>query len=365
MRPVAARKHTYAKRTHHPISLGDLAQALDHSDEGFALTDPDGKYLYLNEAHLRIYGYERPQDLLGRSWRTLYTPEWIQHFEEGVLPGLPRDRVWRGRVIGRRRDGSTFPCGVTLTLLPDGKITCNCWDESRQNERGETNDAALVLGTRLVAGLPARLRRPLEILTAYSSFFLCELEACRPLSAQSLLEGLTEIERAGKNLAAQTRRLEILAAMTAQGRRGAEQTCADWSQPLAGACRAKAGEAGRGEDLTVDLLPAKLATSYQSLECAVLELLDNALQSSRAGQAIRIIGCNRGRKYELCMHDEGVGLPPDGLASLHSRSLGQTTPSGFGLALVRCMLNQCGGTIEACREIPYATSLRMTVPLSG
>jgi PAS domain S-box-containing protein len=152
-------------RPHYPISLGDLAQALDHSDEGFALTDPEGNYVYINAAHLRMYGYERPQELLGRSWRLLYTPEWVRHFEEAVLPIIPRDKVWRGQVVGRRRDGSRFLAGITLTLLPDGKITCNCRDESGAREKpappDDSQSALRELGERLIAGLPARFGRPL------------------------------------------------------------------------------------------------------------------------------------------------------------------------------------------------------------
>ena len=205
MQTASASTRTPAVHPHYPISLSDLAQALDHSEEGFALTDPQGNYVYINDAHLCMYGYEKPQDLLGRSWRVLYTPEWVRHFEESVLPIIPRDLVWRGQVIGKKRDGFSFLAGVTLTLLPDGKITCNCRDETiarvppdapqtNRAAKTESNERASMreLGERIVAGLPAKFRRPLEMLTGYSSFFLDELQGGRTPGADSLRQGIAE-----------------------------------------------------------------------------------------------------------------------------------------------------------------------------
>jgi len=39
---AASRAKTADRHGNFPIRLADLAQALDHSEEGFALTDPDG-----------------------------------------------------------------------------------------------------------------------------------------------------------------------------------------------------------------------------------------------------------------------------------------------------------------------------------
>ena len=137
---VATQTAVPAKRSpadvpHCPISLSDLARAVEQSDEGFSLTDPEGNFVYLNAAHLRLFGYEKPQELLGRSWRLLYPAEWVRHYEESVLPVIPRDHAWRGQVLGKRSNGTTFLASVTLTLLPDGRITCNCRDESARCRR--------------------------------------------------------------------------------------------------------------------------------------------------------------------------------------------------------------------------------------
>lgn len=357
---------------HHPypISLDDLAQALDHSDEGFALTDPEGNYVYINDAHLRIYGYEHPSELLGRSWRCLYTPVWVRHFEEAVLPILPRDKVWRGQAVGRRRDGSSFLASVTLTLLPDGKITCNCREAAPTAGESPSHRAALrELGESLIAGLPARLRRPLDMLSGYSSFLLGEVEAGREVAPHCLREGLAEIEAAGRRLAEQMRRLDLVAELAAEDEMadrttsGGEDPC--WPARLTASCQARAAAADRGEDLQISIEPGRPAGSYRALECVVLELLANALQSSRPGDAVRITGHPHAGQYVLRLCDHGVGLPSGCWPDRGDRCLGQDSPAGFGLAVVHYILRRTGGSLSLEQPDHCSTCLTVSLPLQG
>ena len=381
MHTAAPTTRTPAEHPHYPISLSDLAQALDHSDEGFALTDPEGNYVYINEAHLRMYGYEKPQDLLGRSWRTLYMPEWVRHFEEAVLPIIPRDLVWRGQVLGKRRNGSSFLAGVTLTLLPDGKITCNCRDESVRREPphapsgaaaadSDSRAALRELGERLVAGLPAKFRRPLEMLNGYASFFMSELAAGRDLEEDSLRAGLAEIDATGRRLAEQMQRLELVAELAARdgsGARGEQSGHAreKWTHQLTAVCRKQAEAAGRSGDLHVVFDDAALAIAYAELECVVLELLVNALQSTRPGDKVQVGGRLATGAYELRVCDEGVGLPRGELGDPVGRPFGQTAPCGFGLAVVQFILRKNGAAIEVDHARADVTCLKVTLPLQG
>lgn len=362
-------------RPHFPISLGDLAQALDHSEEGFALTDPDGNYVYLNDAHLRMYGYERATELLGRGWRQLYAPEWAAHLERTVLPLLPRDKVWRGQVVGRRRDGSSFLASVTLTLLPDGKITCNCRDESAARPASPAPAHACIcpadraalreLGELLVAGLPRKLRRPADMIAGYAAFCLEEIEAGRAIDKEILREGLEVVRRSGREVTAQLERLELVAALAAAEQTPAEAGTRDpgWTSRLARACRERAARPGRTADLRVRLEQAEPAVAYPALECLVLELLANALQSSRPGDAVKVCGCAEEGDYIVRICDEGVGLAESDLHAATGRPFGQAEPSGLGLAVVRYILRRVGGTLSADVDGDSSTCLRVSLPL--
>ena len=138
-----------------------------------------------------------------------------------------------------------------------------------------------------------------------------------------------------------------------------------WPQQLTAACRQKAEAAGRSGDLRVVLDEAALTIGYAELECVVLELLVNALQSSRPGDTVQVCGRPAPGAYELRVCDEGVGLPRGGLEDPVSRPFGQTAPCGFGLAVVRFILRKNGATIEVDASRTEVTCLKVTLPLRG
>jgi diguanylate cyclase (GGDEF)-like protein/PAS domain S-box-containing protein len=107
-----------------------LVQALAAAMDGVAFLDDEGRYVFLNDAHLQVYGYSDASELVGRSWKALYLPAEVRRFEEEVFPVLRRDGRWRGEATGRRRDGTPFPQELSLTAIAEGGIVCVVRDVS-------------------------------------------------------------------------------------------------------------------------------------------------------------------------------------------------------------------------------------------
>ncbi|MEG5235530.1 MULTISPECIES: PAS domain S-box protein [unclassified Microcoleus] len=107
--------------------------AIEAAIEGIAILQAD-TYLYLNQAHLELFGYEHPQELLGKNWQLLYSQQELERFERELLPVLRRDRAWEGEAIATRKDGSTFAEGLSLTLTEDGLLICVCRDISDRKQ---------------------------------------------------------------------------------------------------------------------------------------------------------------------------------------------------------------------------------------
>ena len=103
--------------------------SMEAAIDGIAILIGD-TYCYLNTAHCHLYGYDRPEDLIGKTWQDLYTPEEVRRFEREILPQLQEQGSWRGEATGRRRNGSTFPQELSLTLTADGSAICVCRDAS-------------------------------------------------------------------------------------------------------------------------------------------------------------------------------------------------------------------------------------------
>jgi diguanylate cyclase (GGDEF)-like protein/PAS domain S-box-containing protein len=129
--------HDITERKHVEEVLLRQSQAFAAALDGMAILGPDETYIYLNDAHVKMYGFERAEDLLGRSWKGLYAPDEASRFEREVMPTLWASGRWRGEAVGRRRDGSSFPQELSLNAIQGGGLVCVVRDitERKQGER--------------------------------------------------------------------------------------------------------------------------------------------------------------------------------------------------------------------------------------
>ncbi|MCI0540883.1 MAG: PAS domain S-box protein [Verrucomicrobiales bacterium] len=102
--------------------------AMEAVPDGIAILNHDEVYTYMNEAHAKTYGYDRPEELIGKSWRLLYFEDEIKRIEQEVWPELGEKGRWQGELPGKRRDGSAFDVEVSLTALQDDELICVCRD---------------------------------------------------------------------------------------------------------------------------------------------------------------------------------------------------------------------------------------------
>jgi len=117
-----ARFITERKRAEELIS--QQTDAMQAAMDGMAVLNGDQNYIYMNKAHARIYGYESATELIGESWRILYDTDELQRFEQQIMPELRQKGNFYGRARGKKKDGSTFPQELSLTVLDHGGLIC-------------------------------------------------------------------------------------------------------------------------------------------------------------------------------------------------------------------------------------------------
>jgi PAS domain S-box-containing protein len=117
-------------------ALQEQLAAIESVVDGIAILK-GGVYTYTNRAHCQLFGYDRPEELLGQSWRILYGPDELAHFDTEIIPHLARSRAWSGETVALRRNGQTFNEGLSLTLMADDTLICVCRDIS-DRKRAET-----------------------------------------------------------------------------------------------------------------------------------------------------------------------------------------------------------------------------------
>jgi diguanylate cyclase (GGDEF)-like protein/PAS domain S-box-containing protein len=114
--------HDVDERKKAEETMRNQSAAMGASMDGIAIIDADGTFVYMNDAHARLYGYRSSEELMGRRRSTVYEESEEQRFIEEIVPFFQRTGRWRGEVIGRRRDGSTFPQEISLAPLQNGNM---------------------------------------------------------------------------------------------------------------------------------------------------------------------------------------------------------------------------------------------------
>jgi diguanylate cyclase (GGDEF)-like protein/PAS domain S-box-containing protein len=93
--------------------------AIETSMDGIALFNRDGEYIYVNQAYATINGYADPGELIGKTDRFSYGEQGLEPMEH-LLPALQKNGRWRGELVAKRKDGSTYFQEASMTLLEDG-----------------------------------------------------------------------------------------------------------------------------------------------------------------------------------------------------------------------------------------------------
>ena len=102
----------------HIYMINDLVR--QHTDievslDGIAMVDKSRRYIYSNQAYRDIYGYNNPNELLGK--RIFHWDEEnLKKMEEFVIPLVWENGAWTGVMLGKRLDGSNFKQNISLSL---------------------------------------------------------------------------------------------------------------------------------------------------------------------------------------------------------------------------------------------------------
>ncbi|MDC0710259.1 ATP-binding protein [Stigmatella sp. ncwal1] len=128
-----------------------------------------------------------------------------------------------------------------------------------------------------------------------------------------------------------------------------------------------------GMRLVVDCpaLPEPVYVDTEAWEKVILNLLSNAFKFTFEGE-IRVTLRPQGRKVCVQVADTGAGIPSQELPHLFERfhriqgAKGRTYEgSGIGLALVKELIKQHGGTVEAQSTLGQGTTFTLVLPLGS
>nr|WP_246628997.1 EAL domain-containing protein [Mesobacillus maritimus] len=115
--------------------LLDYSYALDSVGDAIGITNEVGQFEYVNEAHAVLYGYKNKDEFSTKSWKDCYSSEILEEVSQSIIISLQNKGQWRGEAVGVKKDGTTFPIELTLSMIGETKKTiCLVRDITEQKE---------------------------------------------------------------------------------------------------------------------------------------------------------------------------------------------------------------------------------------
>lgn len=92
------------------------ARAFEYANEALFITDAANSIIAVNRAFTRMTGYA-PHDVIGQNPRVLASGQTSPDVYYDMWLGLEKNDFWQGEVWDRRRDGSTYPKHLTISVV--------------------------------------------------------------------------------------------------------------------------------------------------------------------------------------------------------------------------------------------------------
>lgn len=365
-------------------ALGDRSAAMEASQDGIAIADADGCYVYMNRAHLAMFGYSSDTEVIGRPWLMVYGPEEAAWMQANAVPQLMADGRWTGEVIGRTRDGRPVDQDVSLTLKEDGGILCITRDVSaRRRETFERErlreELHLAQRREAVGHMAAGLAHDFNNLLATIAGSASLIEGAA-VPGSLVAAGASRIETATNQAAGLVKRL------LAMGARPADRKSLDLRQPVREAADLARSSLKAPHRLTISLPPEPIEITVDPTDIlqVVLNLVINARDAmgTQPGEiAIKLseatasdlvgpfaVGTIDTGRSHICLsiEDTGPGMEPDLAARVFQPyvSTKGDKGTGLGLAIVASVVMANGGAVRLETEPGHGTRFVVLWPIS-
>ncbi len=323
----------------------------------------EGRLVYANPAVVRMFGYARSEDLLGRSIVDLTVPE-DRPILLSRLPAVAAGESIPPQVYrGLRADGGIVTAEI-VSLATEFEGTSVVLGFARDITERERLRAQAIQADRmatlgfLAAGVAHEINNPL----AYLSVLLQSLEREVGPAAEPRL---TDARQAVERIAAIVRDLRTFSRPDR-----AEIASADVSRVLASALKMADHEIKHRAELVtaIEVVPP-VAASEARLGQVFLNLLVNAIQAlpeeSDVRPVIRVSARAVGDRVVVEVTDSGVGMTPTVRARIFDPFF-TTKPAGagtgLGLSICRDIINAYGGDITVESEVGRGSTFRVSFP---
>ena len=208
LKVIASEIENYISRKQSESERERLNAAIEQSAESILITDSAGVIQYVNPFFEQVTGYSR-EEVVGQNPRILKSEKQSQLFYKELWDTISNGRVWRGRIINRRKDAVLFTEECTISPVFDAAGTITNYvavkhDITREQSLERQIQQAQKMESigRLAGGVAHDFNNMLSVIMGYSELALAKLD-----SQDKLYSDIMEINKAGQRSADLTMQL--------------------------------------------------------------------------------------------------------------------------------------------------------------
>ena len=304
------------------------SEVMTTSIDGMSLANADDELIYVNKAHADIYGYDHPDELVGKSWHILYDEDGLHELTETALPALQETGFWRGETVGKRKDGTLFPQEVSLSITGEGGIACVARDITERKKTEDKLEQSLSEKKAMLQEIHHRVKNNLAVISGMFQLQVFETENAQVKSV--LNDSQLRIQS-----------IALIHELLYEADSFANISLQKYIQKLIDAIQQTLPFDHQHINLRIEVEDISLEIN-QAIPCAILinELVTNAYKhafNEMESGTITVSLSSNNQELTLGVRDDGQGLPAD--FSLHQ-------PSSIGMQLIQTLTDQLDGALS-------------------
>lgn len=355
------------------------AAAMAASMEGIAILNAKREHVYVNQAFVKLYGYEQSDELIGMTLERLYHDAEYEPLWQIIEPAIQQQGYWRGEVIARRRNQDRFDQELLITALKDGGFVCNIRDitdrkraEAEVLQALEQEKELNELKSRFVAIVSHEFRTPLTTI-------LSSVELLRKYSHQvSDEKNQARFDRIISGVHRMTQLLDdvLIFNKTEAGSLAFKPSWSNivqLSRDVVEEMQLQVSGTHQIEFAYLGCDGSELESNYiylldeQLLRHVLTNLISNAVKYSPKEPHILVRLICEPTKITFYIRDRGIGIPTADLERLFNifhrgSNVGNIPGTGLGLPIVKQCIDLHRGSISVISEVNHGTEFRVTIP---
>ena len=340
-----------------------LAAATEQTADYILITRADGTFEHANDAFLRATGYSR-REMTRLEWQTLLSGD-FERLSEEVRRSVAEQGIWRGTLLRRRKDGSTFPVASSVSSLRQGGdithyvvVERDVSEELRLRDQLVHSERLSAIG-ELVAGVAHEINNPLQTIVGCAELMLDHRTGVNSRDLELVRQ---EASRAG----------QIVRNLLSFVRRGAaDRVATDLTAMVRSTVELREYhllQANIAINARYATGPLTIFANRDEIRQVLVNLLLNAehalLRADRAG-TIFVTTKTEGSRHIVEISDTGPGIPPELRGRIFepfftTKEVGEGT--GLGLSISHGIASAHGGSLEL-RDSEMGARFQLALPI--